>query len=161
MAGLIVVAILVVFLLLAAGFRKAAAGVAVLVLIVGVSIYLYNEQQEQRATTRIAVSEIAVEKLDLTPTFRSGYDLSGTIKNNSAKYRLDGIDVTVTLRDCRDKDKSTCTVIGQASAYAAMTVPPREARDFILSLHFGNDRPRATGTLAWDYEITAVTAKRQ
>jgi hypothetical protein len=31
----------------------------------------------------------------------------------------------------------------------------------VASLHFGDDKPKAKGTLAWDYEITAITAKRQ
>lgn len=161
MAWLIAVAILVASLLVAAGYRKSALGLALGVSIVGISLYLYNERQEQQATSRIAVSEIALENVDLRPTFGSGYDLVGTIRNNSPKYRLDGIDVALTLRDCRSKDKSTCTVIGQASAYAAITVPPEESRDLVVSLHFGGDKPKAKGTLAWDYEITAVTAKRQ
>lgn len=161
MAWLIAVAILVVALLVATGYRKSAIGLALGVLIVGVSLYLYNERQEQQETSRISISEIALENVDLKPTFRSGYDLVGTIRNNSPKYRLDGIDVTATLRDCETKDKSTCTVIGQASAYVAVTVPPEESRDFVASLHFGNDKPRARGTLAWDYQVTAVTAKRQ
>jgi hypothetical protein len=161
MAWLIAVAILIVCVLIVTGFRKSAIGLALGVLIAGTSLYVYNERQEQKETSRIAVSEIAMENVDLRPTFRSGYDLVGTITNNSPKYRLDGIDVTVTLRDCKSKDKSTCISMGQASAHVAVTVPSGESRDMVASLHFGDERPKAKGTLAWDYEVTAVTAKRQ
>jgi hypothetical protein len=161
MAWLIAVAILIVCVLAATGFRKSAISLSLGVLIVGASLYAYNERQERKETSRIGVSEIAMENVDLRPTFRSGYDLVGTLKNNSPKYRVDGIDVVVTVRDCKTKDKSSCAEIGQASAYVAVTVPPGESRDVVASLHFGSDRPKAKGTLAWDYEITAVTAKRQ
>jgi hypothetical protein len=161
MAWLIAVAIAVVALLFVAGFRKSAFSLAIGVLIVGVSVYLYNEHEEQQATSRITASEIAMENVELRPTFRSSYDLIGTIRNNSQTYRLDGIDVTVTMRDCRSKDKSTCTLIGQASGHAVMSLPPQESRDFVVSLYFGGDRPKVKGTFAWDYEITAITAKRQ
>jgi len=161
MAWLIVVAIVVVFLVFMAGYRKSALALVVAALIGGVALYQYNERRQQRATTRIAASEIAVENIAFRPTYRSSYDASGTIRNNSETYTLDGIRLEVTMRDCRGKDKSTCVVIGKAATYAAVTVPPHEVRDFTASLYFGSDRVKPKGTLAWDYEITPVTAKRQ
>lgn len=161
MAWLIAIAILIVAGLFAAGLRKPALALGLGVLIAGVSIYVYNERQERQETTRITASEIGLENVELRPTFRSSYDFVGTLKNKSEQYRIDGIDITVTLRDCSSKDKTSCTVIGQASGYTGIAVPPQASRDLVVSLHFGGDQPRAKGHFAWDYAITAITAKRQ
>ena len=161
MGWLVAIGILVLAYLFAVGYRRSAGGLAIGILLVAVSLYFYNERQEQIATSRIPVSEVTLEHVDLKPTFRSGYDLTGTIRNKSTKYRLDGFGVTVTLRDCRGKGPSSCSVVGQASSFTGMTVPPQTSADFVVSLHFGNDRPNIEGRLEWDYEVTEATARRQ
>lgn len=161
MAWLVAVAIFVVAYLFVAGYRKAAAGVAAVAVIVGVAIYLYVERKEEREVSRIAVSEIAVRDVALKPTFRSSYDLTGTVTNNSPSYRLDGIEVAVTLRDCTGAGRSSCTVIGEAGGNAVLAVEPGGSSPFIVSLHFGGDRPKAKGRLEWDYVVTAAAARRQ
>ena len=157
----LIAAIGVVSAVFLAGFRKLALGLAVAVLIGGFSLYQYNKQQQQRARTRITVSEVVIERIALKPTFRSSYDVSGRIRNNSDSYRVDGNTLAVTLRDCQGKDKSKCVVIGQATSNAAVTVPPQQSRDFIASFYFGSDQIAPKGTLDWSYQITAVTARRQ
>jgi hypothetical protein len=161
MPWIIAVALLIVALLIRFGHRKSALGLAVGVVALGTWLYVHNERQEHAAENRIPVSDIALNNVNLRPTFRSGYDLVGTLRNNSPRYRLDGIDVSVTLRDCRTKDNTNCTVIGQASTYVAITVPSGESRDLVASLHFGDDKPEVKGTLAWDYKIVSATANRQ
>lgn len=161
MPWIIAAALLIVALLIRFGHRKAAVGCAVGVIAIGVWLYVYNARQEHEAASRIPVSEIALSNVELRPTFRSGYDLVGTLKNNSPQYRLDGLDVSVTLRDCKTRDKASCTVIGQARTYVAMTVPAGESLDLVAPLHFGDDKPEVKGTLAWDYTILSATANRQ
>ena len=157
----LIAAIGIVSAVFLAGFRKVALGLAVAALIGGVSLYQYNKQQQRRASTRITVSEVVIEHIALKPTFRSSYDVTGRIRNNSDAYRVDGISLAVTLRDCQGKDKSGCVVIGKATSNAPVTVPPQQARDFIASFYFGGDQIAPKGTLDWSYEITAITAKRQ
>jgi len=156
----LIAAIGVVLLVLFAGFRKTALGVLVTAVIGGFLLYHYNQQRERQSTTKIPQSKIVLENVAVRPTFGSSYDLSGRVKNNSESYRLDGIEFKVTMRDCEGKDKSSCVIIGKATAYVALTVPPQEARDFTGSLYFGSDQ-KAKGLLAWDHEITAIVAKRQ
>lgn len=161
MAWLVAAAVLLVSYLYASGRRKPAAILGVVFAVAGVSLYLFYQRQQVRETSLIAASEIRLQKVALNPTFRSSYDLTGTVTNDSPGYRLDGFEVTVTLRDCAGADTSGCIVIGQASAFASIIVPPRETREFIAPLHFGGDRPQAKGRLDWSYEVTAVTARRQ
>jgi hypothetical protein len=157
----LIAAIGIVLAVFLSGFRKLAIGLTVAALIGGFSLYQYNERQQQRASTRILVSEVVIEHIALKPTFRSSYDVSGRIRNNSEHYRVDGITLTVTLRDCQGKDKSSCVVIGQATSNAPVTVPPQQARDFIASFYFGSDQMTPKGTLDWGYQLTAVHARRQ
>lgn len=161
MAWLVAAAVLLVSYLYASGRRKPAVILGVVFVVAGVSLYVFYQRQQVRETSLIAVTEVKLENVTLNPTFRSSYDLIGTVRNDSASYRLDGFEVTVTLRDCAGADASRCSPLGEASAFAAISVPPRETREFIAPLHFGGDRPQAKGRLDWGYEVTAVTARRQ
>ena len=147
-------------LLFVAGFRKTALGLVVAALIAGASIYHLDEQAQQRAQTRIPASEISLENVTVRQTFDSSYELTGTLKNGSSIYRIDGISLKVKLRDCPVGGATQCVAAGEAQPYAAVTVPPGEARNFTATMYFGKGHPPPKGTLAWDYEIESVTAKR-
>lgn len=157
----LVAATIVVLLFFLAGFRKFALGLLASALIGGFVLYQHIQQKQERERTRIPASQVILENLALRATYGSSYELSGRLRNNSAAYRLDGISFNVTIRDCEVKDKSACTTIGEATAHVAITVPPQQAREFTGSLYFGSSEMKVKGTLAWDYEIAAITAKRQ
>jgi hypothetical protein len=161
MAWFIAAIVIVVFVGFLAGFRKIALGVLVTGVISGFLLYHYNQQRQQQSMTRIPHSQIVLENVSVRPTYGSSYDLSGRVKNNSETYRLDGIEFKVTMRDCQVKDKSSCVIIGEATAYVSLNVPPQGTGDFTASLYFGTDQKKAKGSLAWDHEITAIMAKRQ
>jgi hypothetical protein len=160
MAWLIVPLALVV-LLYVAGFRRSAAALLVAAILAGVLLYYYNERLQEDARSRIPLSDVEVEGVAITPTFRSSYNLSGSVRNKSEQYRLEGITFKVTLRDCQSPDKSKCVSISEATSYVPLNLAPQEAREFIGSLYFGSDETKPKGTLEWDYEIVAITGKRQ
>lgn len=159
MAWLIVPLALVVLLYLA-GFRRSAAALLVAALVAGVLLYYYNERLQEDARSRIPLSDVVVDNVTITPTFRSSYNLSGSVRNNSEQYRLEGISFKVTLRDCEKPDKAKCVSIAEATSYVPLNLPPQETRDFIGSLYFESEQMKPKGTLAWDYEIVAITGKR-
>ena len=150
----------VALLLFVTGFRKTALGVVVASVIAGASIYGYNEQAHQRAEARIPASEIALENVKVRQTFDSSYELTARLTNRSSTYQVHGISLTVKLRDCRNGAASRCDPAGAAEARAAVTVPPGESRDFTATMYLGKGHRRPKGTLAWDYEIESVTARR-
>ena len=153
--------IIVVVLVYLTGFRKSALGLLFGVVVAGFLLYRHNEQVEQRATTRISMSEVVLENVTVTPTLDSSYNLSGRITNRSERYRLDGIRFRVGMRDCQGKDDSRCVGIAEASTYVPVTVPPQQARDFTGSLYFASEPTKLKGTLSWHYEIIEVSARRQ
>jgi hypothetical protein len=156
----LLVPLVVVVLLYLAGFPRSAAGLFVAAVAAGIFLYYYNQRLEEAARSRIPASEVLVENVTITPTFRGSYNLSGSVRNNSDEYRLEGVTFKVTLRDCPTDDKAKCASIGEATTYVPMNLSPKEARDFVGALYFGNDRIKPKGTFAWDFEVVAITGKR-
>lgn len=156
----LIVPVVVVVLVYLAGFRKSALGLLVAAVLAAVLLYQYDQRVEEQERTRIASSEVVVENVSLRATFGSSYDLRGRIRNNSETYRLDGISFKVVLRDCQGTDNSRCVSIGEATTHVPISLPPQQAREFTGSLYFG--KPIKTkGTFSWNYEVIAITAKRQ
>jgi hypothetical protein len=153
--------IIVVLLVYLAGFRKSALGLLVAVIVAGFLLYQHSEHVQEKAETRIAESEVVLANVAITPTLDSSYNLTGRITNQSETYRIDGVSFRVTMRDCQGKDKTTCVSVAEASTHVPITVPSQQAREFTGSLYFGSVRTKVKGTLSWDYEIIAISAKRQ
>jgi hypothetical protein len=159
MAWLLVPLVIVVVVYLA-GYPRSAAALLAVAVVAAILIYYYNERVKEDARSRIPLSEVMVENVTVTPTFRSSYNLSGSVKNNSDQYELEGISFKVTLRDCPSAAKTSCVSLGDATTYVPVGLQPGESQDFIGSLYFGNEQIKAKGVFAWDYEILAVTGKR-
>jgi hypothetical protein len=160
MAWLIVPLALVV-LLYVAGFPRSAAALLVAAVLAGVVLYYHNERLQEDARSRIPLSDVVVDGVTITPTFRSSYNLSGSVRNNSEQYRLEGITFKVTLRDCPSPDKAKCVSLAEATSYVPLDLAPQEARDFIGALYFETEQMKPKGTFDWDYEIVAITGKRR
>jgi hypothetical protein len=161
LAWLVAIGIFAVGWLFVAGHRRAAVALALVTVAAGASLYFYYVHEQDVVTSRIPISEVTLENVALTPTFRSSFDFTAKLTNRSPKYRLDGLEIAVTLRDCAGKDKASCKVIGRASATTAVTVPPGASTDLVAALTFGGDRPKAAGRFEWDYEVVATIARRQ
>lgn len=157
----LIVPVILVAIVFVAGHRKTALGLLVGATIAGGLIYRYDLHLEQQATTRISASEIGLENIAVRLTFDASYELTGRIKNKSETYRIDGISFAVMMRDCLGPDASKCVMTGTANSVITITVPPQESRDFTGTLYYGKSYKPPKGTLAWDYEITAITANRQ
>jgi hypothetical protein len=159
MAWLLIPLVLVVLLYLA-GFPRSAGALLVAGVVAGAVLYYYNQRLEEDARSRIPASDVIVENVTITPTFRASYNLSGSVRNNSEQYRLEGLTFKVTLRDCATDDKAKCVNISEATTYVPVNLPPQEARDFVGALYFGNEAIKPKGTFAWDFELVAIKGKR-
>jgi hypothetical protein len=147
------------------GFRR--WGIAVgLVAAVGLGLYFTRQASEaERAATRIAPEELALDLIEVTPSAR-GATLTGRIHNGSDAYRLREVTLTLRLRDCPAEEGEergdgvpveSCPVIGESTAIARPDVPPGQIR--ALSAHFVfSSLPPVKGRLRWDWRIVAVRA---
>jgi hypothetical protein len=153
--------IVIIVLVFLRGFRKTALGLLVGAVIAGALVYRHIHSVERQAAARMSVAEISVQNVAVRRTFDSSYELTGTIRNNSAAYRVDAVSFDLAIRDCPPGQTLTCVIIGKTAVRVPVTVPPKQLRDFTATLYFGKAHTPAKGTLAWNYEVTAVFASRQ
>jgi hypothetical protein len=154
LAGIVVLLLLV----FSAGFRK-AAGVVAVVLGLIVVIFVANQRQSKKeARERIPASELEFDGMTLTTEYGS-HKIGGRIKNNSQKYTLTAIGITVTLQDCENQRiPSSCVTIGEDKDHdIPVDVPPGQIRDVSNYIFVGDTKPK--GKLVWNYAITYTEAK--
>lgn len=137
------------------GFRKVLLVVAALLAGIVAVIYLRNESEEAGSKKRIALSEIELADVRLQGDY--GYEVTGRVRNHSARYTLSGFALRVTLEDCMND--TTCDVVSQGneSAYGVF-VPPGQARDFRISV-IGTYALRLKGKLRWDYSLVETRGR--
>ena len=158
MLWLIVPLLLVVFLALA-GFRKSALAVLVITTIAGAWVYRYNAAADSQAQSSYWATRVSIDKVNVRRTFDATYEISGRITSNLEDHRIDRVGFRVSLRDCAAGGE--CRAAGVATADVAITLLAGETRDFVGTLYYGKGHVQPKGKLAWDYEITAIRARRQ
>jgi hypothetical protein len=133
---------------------------ALLILIGAVAIGLFalyeNQQIEDNASKgRVTDTEVQLTELRLVPGYGS-YTLVGRLRNSSARFSIQSLQLRVTLRDCVSKNQ--CETIGQATPYLSLSVPPGQTRGVEERLYFSS-LPKIRGNLEWDYAVVEIRAK--
>ena len=155
--GLVVLILLVV----SAGFRK-FAGIFVLIAVIGGVIYWqyqekYQENEEKQSKTRIKQSELLFEDVSLINTSYGSPYMVGRITNNSSQYTLKEVQLKLTFRDC-DKDNKNCIIVAEDDLFFYINIPPKQARDFKESVYLYSDL-KIKGKMVWDYKIEFIKAE--
>ncbi|HTE43449.1 MAG TPA: hypothetical protein VK629_21700 [Steroidobacteraceae bacterium] len=158
MIWLFVITILIL-LIASAVFRKYALGLLVVGVVIGGVIYLINEQQQNAALTRIALSELKLEGVALIPDY-GGYKLTGRIQNNSKQFTLNQLTLVVSIKDCTgDLSSQTCVTIGESTESFYPQIPPGQARDFNRAMYFSGGGPKPKGRMEWHYVVSKIQGK--
>ena len=160
MAWLAAASAVVLSLLFWRGYRKLALGLLGIVLVGAVLVYYLDKRVDEEGRMRITVSDIAVENVELKRTYRSSYDLTGKVINNSETFTLERMRFDVTILDCPAVSQADCVLIGTASGEALVNVPPRQTRNFTASLYYGSGESKLKGRLDWRYKLISVSASR-
>jgi hypothetical protein len=161
MAWFVAASVVLVSLLFWRGYRKLALGLLAIALVGAVLVYYLDKRLDEEGRKRITASDVAVENVELKRTYRSSYDLTGKVTNNSETVTVERMRFDVTLHDCPAASQSDCVLIGKASGEALVNVPPRQARNFTASLYYGGAELKLKGRLVWRYKLTSITASRQ
>ena len=148
--------VVLILLVVSAGFRKFALGLVVLASAVGGFFYLQNESEKSRALSRIPLSELVFENVTLKPDY-SNYELSGRLKNNSARFTLKQVNLLVTMQDCTGESRSqNCVTIGEGEEDMYLSIPPGQARDFNKSVYFSGGTLSPNGHFEWHYSVSQI-----
>ncbi len=152
--------LIVVFLALlavSAGFRKFAGTLVLLCAIGGILIWQFQVYEENQSRKNILPSELTFENVSLE-SLSENYRFTGRIINNSDKYDVRGVQVKLTVSDCKIDDNNNCIIISEADEYIYVDIPSKQARDFRKNIFLYSDII-INGTLDWDYSIEYVESK--
>ena len=152
--------VVLILLVVSAGFRK-FAGIFVLIAVIGGVIYWqyqekYQENEEKQSKTRIKQSELLFEDVSLKTSYGSS-DMVGRITNNSSQYTLKEVQLKLTFRDC-DKDNKNCIIVAEDDLFFYINIPPKQARDFKELVYLYSDL-KIKGKMVWDYKIEFIKAE--
>ena len=120
MAWLAAASAVVLSLLFWRGYRKLALGLLGIVLVGAVLVYYLDKRVDEEGRMRITVSDIAVENVQFKRTYRSSYDLTGKVINNSETFTLERMRFDVTILDCPAVSQADCVLIASSAPHPEM-----------------------------------------
>ena len=149
--------IILILLVVSAGFRKFAGTLVAIAVIAGFLYYQYEKREEKLSMQRIPISEITFQDVILKPSY-SSYELVGRITNNSKLYSINEVQLKLTFRDCVKNDESKCVIFAEENEHIYINIPPKQARDFKEGIYLYSDL-KVKGKLVWDYQVVYTKAK--
>jgi hypothetical protein len=137
-------------------FRSALL-VLIGVLAVGVIVfYAYQQMEEKASRGRIANTDVHLTELRLIPRSPGAYTLVARLRNGSAQFTIQSLQIRLTLRDCVSKNQ--CETIGETIQNLSLSVPPGQTRGLEERMYFSN-LPSLKGNLEWNYAVVEIRAK--
>jgi hypothetical protein len=112
------------------------------------------------APRSIPLTMVAAEDLRLSGG-GAPFELRGRIVNSTSDATLKSVTIRVTRRDCYEGavDPSGCVKLWQDDHWIAITVPARQAREFVDSIWMHGNAPRARGTVQDAFELIAAAGE--
>ena len=161
---IVIIFILVFGSILVAWFMPRLREIAIGILILFESLlgYLFfsNGSETERQAQFIGAEEITLTHLNFNQEPRAYY-LSGNMLNASNMYRLQNVNIRVTMHDCAtpQTELSDCLIIADDTGFVRVDIPAGQVRSFKALLQF-SDLPEIEGTLRWHQEIVSTRAIR-
>ena len=140
-----------ILLIVSVRFRQFALSVAMLLVFCGLMVWVYQEYETHQIRNRILPSELRLENVSFE-SLNNDYELTGRVINDSEKYRLNGLQLKISVQKCDDHEHRNCIIFYETEEYIYIMVPPRQARDFrkVITLY---SNQALTGRLVWNYSI--------
>lgn len=151
MMKLFAIVSVLILLIVSVRFRQFAHSVAMLLVFCGLMVWVYQEYETHQIRNRILPSELRLENVSIE-SLNNDYELTGRVINDSEKYRLNGLQLKISVQECDDHEHRNCIIFYETEEYIYIMVPPRQARDFrkVITLY---SNQALTGRLVWNYSI--------
>lgn len=120
------------------------------------ALYYLNLEESEVQEFPIPRDQLVLSDMVSEFSYADNWKYSGRISNSSEKTLTD-IEIKIVLYDCPDSHSEisdACVIIGDLVEFVAVTVPPRQARDFTDNVDVDNAIPK--GMLLWDYELVGA-----
>lgn len=151
--GLVTGAVIVTY-----GYRHSVLIALVLLAAVVGALVWYTRFSEPTGVGLIDPGDVKLNNLEMTRQYRSSYQMTGRLLNDSRDFTLTSLKITITASDCQN-DGADCIVVGEDDRTIPVEIPPRQARDLVEQYVF----PRFVlqGELKWSYRISEIKAVRR
>lgn len=149
MVWLLVIALFIVFLV-PSRYRLHTLGGIILLALLGFLLSQPEDQEEVRDL--IPLEQVEFVNAELQRSRGVGQEFVGKIKNNSKAYKLTGLGVHLTIKDCIKSDDTSqehCTILDEAQIHLPLFIPPQEQGEFRKRLYLRELHIR--GRKQWDY----------
>ncbi|HYA47100.1 MAG TPA: hypothetical protein VEF92_06060 [Burkholderiales bacterium] len=120
------------------------------------ALYEYQQAEEKASRGRIATTDVQLTETRLIVRSPGAYTLTGRLRNGSAQFSIESLQIRLTLRDCVSKNR--CETIGETTQPLSVSVPPGQTRGVEERVYF-SDLPSLKGNLEWDYAVVEIRAK--
>lgn len=150
--------VVLILLVVSAGFRKAALALVVVCAIGGGIYYLFDRRQVELSKSRVSPDQVEISDGHIGLQYGS-YHFTGRITNKSSQFAITELHISVTVNDCAEPHaKQKCATIGDTVETIYIHIPPGQARDFDESLYFPGGQFSPKGELDWQYKISGTRA---
>jgi hypothetical protein len=149
--ALLAVVILGLFLI-SGRYPKTAFSILGALVLAAATYVLLSEDKFGLKELKIPTENIAIENTAVVPAYANSYRISGRIANQDQSIALKEVSLKIEQLDCKTGAASDCQIVGQALERLIMAIPPGQARDFSVTVHFGV--PKISGNIDWRFTIT-------
>jgi len=119
-------------------------------------LYEYEQTDEKASRSRITNTDVHLTETRLILRSPGAYTLVGRLRNGSAQFSIQSLQIRLTLRDCVSKNQ--CATIGETTQSLSVSVPPGQTRGVEERIYFSS-LPSLKGNLEWDYAVVEIHAK--
>ncbi len=143
--------IVLILLIVSVRFRKLAVMLVLAGGVVGLLFWQYQDYEQNKSRNRIPPSQVILQNV-LFDTSNHHYEMTGRIINHSDQYTLNGVQLKISVEDCKNDTPMSCIVFWATNEYIYITIPPKQARDFKKAISIYSDQ-NIEGLLRWNYSI--------
>lgn len=156
----IAIILLILFMILVATYLpkfRLVLGMTLMVLFGAIGFIIWQDTQERELEfQRIPVSQLQLSHMDVRPGLNSrSFVLTGRIENAAQIFTIISVTIQATIEDCHGTE---CEIVGQEAAEISLEIPPKQARDFSMTMPFPTI-PKIIGEATWRYAILKVRAR--
>ncbi len=169
MQWILLAVVAIALLALSTRYPKTAFGILGALTLAAVVIVFTTHDEAALGRQKLPVADVDISNAVMTPAYGGSHQLYARLANKNPSRTLREVTISITMLDCpgdvagqvddqlshmaSSPSAASCVVIGQAAERFNVQIPPRQSRDISRNLFF---RAAATGTLRWQYRITAT-----